>query len=134
MFSDVERVFKEKERAWKVERTYPTRTSDPVTRGIVFRLGKNQASVEIAIWKREQDAAEVFAGDSLAFDNTAGKKKVKSTLPMFGDENHVWTNPHSTAWPMIKFRKRNVNVTVYAPSLVIGKRFARHVLDQLAAS
>ena len=134
LFSDVERVFREKEPAWKVERTYPTATTDPLTLGLVFRSGKQQASVEIAVWKQTTAATDVFAGDCIAFDNTAGKKMAKTTLPQLGDENHVWTNPHSTAWPMIKFRKGNVLVTVFTPSLAIGKRFAKHVLDQMGAS
>jgi hypothetical protein len=134
LFSDVERVFREKEPAWKVERAYPTTTTDPLTLGLVFRSGKQQASVEIAIWKQTTAAADVFAGDCIAFDNSAGKKMAKTTLPQLGDENHVWTNPRSTAWPMIKFRKGNVLVTVFTPSLAIGKRFAKRVLDQMVAS
>ena len=134
LFSDVERVFREKEPAWKVERTYPTATNDPVTLGITFRSGRRQASVEIAIWKQTSAATDVFAGLVTAFDNTAGKKMKKTTLPQLGDENYVWTNPGSTAWPMIKFRKGNVLVTVFTPSLAIGKRFAKHVLDQMGAS
>lgn len=127
LFSNIERVFREREPAWKVERIYPGNT----TEGIVFRSGKNQATVEIAIWKSEHDAQDVFAGESLAFDNAGGKKKVKNILPMLGDENHMWTNRGSTAWPVIMFRKKNVNVTVFAPSVTIGKRFAQYVLEQI---
>jgi hypothetical protein len=130
LFSNIERVFHEKEPSWKVERIYPNNTSED----IVFRSGKNQASVQIAIWKTEKEAEDVFAGESLAFDNTAGKKQVKTLLPKLGDENHIWTNRGSTAWPTIKFRKKNVNVTVFAPSLVVGKRFAQYVLQQIDAS
>jgi hypothetical protein len=134
LFADVERVFRETEGNWKVERRYPTHTSDPITFGIVFRSRVGQASVEIDIWKQTSEAIEAFTGLSLSFDNMAGKKMVKRTLPQMGDENHVWTNPGSTAWPTIKFRKGNVVVTVFAPSLVIGKRFAQHVLAQIDAS
>jgi hypothetical protein len=86
------------------------------------------------VWKREKDAAEVFAAQSLAFDNTGGRRMVKNSLPKLGDENYIWTHRGSTAWPMIKFRKGKVFVTVFAPSVPVAKRFAQHVLGQMPAS
>jgi hypothetical protein len=135
LFSKIERVFQVKEPSWKVERIYPSHTSDPITQDIVFRSRKGQASVDVSIWKREKDARDVFTAESLAFDNLAGKGTVKgSLLPQLGDENHVWTTRGSTAWPTIKFRKGNIIVTVFAPSLMIAKRFARHVFALMADS
>jgi hypothetical protein len=133
LFSNVERVFREKETAWKVERIYPAATPDPSRQSIVFRSGKNQASVDIAIWNREKDARDVFAAESRAFDNTMGRRMSKRSLPQLGDENHIWTHRGSTVWPTIKFRKGNINVTIFAPSVAIAKRFAQHVLGQIAA-
>ena len=134
LFSKIERVFQVKEPSWKVERIYPSNTSDPITQSIVFRSRKGQASVDVSIWKREKDAQDVFAAESLAFNNTAGKRMVKSSLPQLGDENHIWTNRGSAAWPTIKFRKGNINATVFAPSVMIAKRFAQHVFTQMADS
>lgn len=134
LFSKIEQVFQKKEPAWKVERIYPSNTSDPITQSIVFRSRVGQASVDISIWRREKDAQDVFTADSLAFDNIRGKKVVKRSLPKLGDENHIWMNPGSTAWPTIKFRKGNMNVTVFAPSVAIAKRFAQYVFEQVAAS
>lgn len=134
LFSKIEKVFKEKEAAWKVERSHPSDATDPIRQSIVFRSGKNQASVDVSIWKKEKDAQDVFAGESLASDNISGTRKVKRSLPGLGDENHIWTNRGSTVWPMIKFRKGNINVTVFAPSVAIAKRFAQHILEQIAAS
>ena len=134
LFSKIEQVFQKKEPAWKVERIYPSNTSDPITQSIVFRSRIGQASVDISIWRREKDAQDVFTAESLAFDNIRGKRVIKSRLPKLGDENHIWTNPGSTAWPTIKFRKGNINVTVFAPWVAIAKRFAQHVFEQMAAS
>lgn len=131
LFSKIERVFQDKEPAWKVERIYPGNTSDPTTQSIVFRSGKNQAAVDVSIWNRENDAREVFAAHSVAFSDTRGKQAMKSRLPKLGDENYIWTNRGSTAWPIIKFRKGNIIVDVFAPSVVIAKRFAQHVLEQI---
>ena len=134
LFLRIERVFREKEPVWKVERIYPSNTSDPITQSIVFRSGKGQASVDISIWRREQDAQDVFNGESIAFDNTAGKKKVKGTVRKLGDENHIWTNRGSSAWPIVKFRKGSIVVSVFAPTVAMAKKFAQYVLEEIAAS
>jgi hypothetical protein len=59
---------------------------------------------------------------------------MKRSLPKVGDENYMWTNPHSTVWPTIKFRKGRILVTVFAPTVAIAKRFAYHVLKEIDAS
>jgi len=133
LFSKIERVFQEKEPAWKVERYYPEYTSDPRKQSIAFRSGKYQASIDVTIWKREKDARDVFTAESIAFDNTMGKRMVKGSLHGLGDENHIWTNRDSAAWPTIKFRKGNINVEVFAPTVAIAKRFAQHIFEQMAA-
>jgi hypothetical protein len=130
LFSKVDEVFAQKEPAWKVERTYPSYTIDPITEGITFRSGRNQAAIDIVIWRREKDARDVFVGESLALDNTL-HGMVRSTLPELGDENHIWTHRGSTGWPTIKFRKGSIDVTVFAPSVTIAKRFALHILSQM---
>ena len=132
LFSKIERVFRVKEPAWKVERVYPATASDPIRRSIVFRSGKSQASVDVSVWSREKDARDVFTAESLAFDNASGKRMVKGKLPALGDENFIWTNRGSAAWPTIRFRKGNINVMVFAPSVAVAKRFARHVFEQMA--
>ena len=133
LFSKIESVFQQKEPEWKVERPYPGNTAGPLTQSIVFRSGKNQASIAVSIWKREKDAQDVFAAESIAFGNTMGKRMIKGSLPNLGDENHIWTHRGSAAWPTIKFRKGNINVTVFAPSVAIAKRFAQHIFEQVAA-
>jgi hypothetical protein len=59
---------------------------------------------------------------------------VKASVPKLGDESYLWTNPGSTAWPLLTFRKGRVNVTIFAPSVEVAKRFAHHVLEQMPAS
>jgi hypothetical protein len=134
LFSRVERVLRQREPAWQIERIYPSHTSDPITQDIVYRSRMGQASIDISIWRREQDAQDVFGGETIAFDNTAGKKKVKRSVPKIGDENHIWTSPNSSAWPVLKFRKGRILVSVFAPTVTIAKRFAQYVLEQIEAS
>jgi hypothetical protein len=131
LFARVERAFREQEPDWKIEQTRPSESSDPRGGSITFRSGKGQASVDVRVWRREQDAHDVFEAESRAFDNTGGRRMVKGTIPDLGDENRLWTHPNSEAWPMLRFRKGVVGVVVFAPTLTVAKRFARRVLEQI---
>jgi hypothetical protein len=145
LFSNVDRVFREKEPAWKVEELLPSDTSDPVKHRIIFSSRRGRASVDVGIWRRAEDARDVFTATSFAIDNSAafvskslGKgiddKKIKSSLPKLGDENHIWTFKDYPRRVIIQFRRGTVLVRVEAPSEGVAKRFAQHVFEQLAAS
>ena len=127
----IEQEIKEKEPGWKIDRILDGQTSDPLHESIVFRAGKQQAEIEISIWKRLEDAQGAFEGEVAAFDNIRGKKAVKKSLPNLGEENYMWTNPGSDAWPMIYFRKGNIYASVFAPSVAIARRFAQHLFGQI---
>jgi hypothetical protein len=131
LFSKIERVFHDDQPDWKIESIIFGDTSDPMTESIVFRSQSGQAAIEIAIWKREKDARDVFAAESLVFDNTMGKGKTKISLPKIGDENHMWTGAGESSWPTIKFRKAAIDVDVFAPSEAVAKRFVKYILEQL---
>jgi hypothetical protein len=79
-----------------------------------------------------KDAHEMFSGQVIAMDNTRGTKALKRDLTNLGDENYVWTNPHGETWPTIDFRKGNVFVSVFAPTVPVAERFAHFVLDQIS--
>lgn len=131
LFARVERVFRENEPEWKVESRLPAESSDPRGGSITFRSGKVQAAVEVRVWRREQDAREVFEAEARAYNNMGGRRMVKGTVPGFGDESRLWTHKGSGAWPTLRFRKGNVNVQVFAPTLTLARRFARRVLEQI---
>src|SRR6185503_16028565 len=76
LFSRVDQVFQRREPTWKVESVTPVSTWDPITHEVVYRSKLGQAAVSISIWRREQDARDVFGGETIALDNTAGKKKL----------------------------------------------------------
>ncbi len=128
---EIERVFQEKESRWKIERKNVQNESSFFKEDIVFRLGKVQAAVSIGSWQKEKDAHDVFEGEAIAFNNTAGARMIKKRLPNLGDENYIWVNRGSEAWPMIKFRKGRVHVTVFAPNVAIAKRFAQYIAEQI---
>lgn len=144
LFSKVEKALREKEPAWKVEELIPGDTSDPLNRRIILRSGRGRASVDIFIWRREEDARDVFTATSFAIDNSAtfvseslGRKTedktIKSSLPRLGDENHMWTYTNYPRQVIVQFRKGNVIVRVDSPLEGAAKRFARHVFEQIAA-
>jgi hypothetical protein len=130
----VERVFQEKEPLWKVERVNVQNLQDPFSESLVFRSGKLRALVTLNVWKRAQDAHDVFEANSIAYDNIVGGKRMKSRLPNLEDENYIWTNRGSDAWPNLLFRKGHVFVTVGAPSVTTARRFAQHVVEQIPAA
>lgn len=93
---------------------------------------RQQALIEVSIWKREQDARQIFDGDVIVMDRTVSKHASRVRLPHLGDDNYMWTNPHSDAWPTIDFRKGTVLVTVFAPSVVTAKRFAQRIMEEMS--
>ena len=131
LFSRIELTLKEKEAVWRIKQVLGGGTFDPLSESIVLRAGKKDAAIEISIWNRLQDAQGAFAGEVIAFDNTRGKRAIKTSLPNLGDENYMWTNPRSDAWPMIYIRKGNIDYTVFAPSAPLAKRFAQRVIEEI---
>jgi hypothetical protein len=130
LFEEVERAFREKEPRWKIERLDVKGEIDPLVQNIVFRAGRQQALVRIVIWKNVKDARDTFLATLIAKGNMNRRTK-RHRLPGFGDESYIWTHSGSDAWPTIDFRRGGVNVTVFAPSTAIAKRFARHILGQI---
>jgi hypothetical protein len=132
LFTDIERVLREKEPQWKTERVSVKTETDPLGLDIVLRAGKQQAAIAVNLWAREKDAHDVFVAHATVMSNTR-KGSRRSRLPNLGVENYIWTNPGSAAWPTLHFRQSRVHVTVFAPSITVAKRFARHILAQISA-
>lgn len=127
LFLRIEKRFKAQEPEWKVERILGGEDSESIT----FRRGKAQALVEILVRTGVQDAREIFAGQVIALDNIHGKHMVRRELPGFADENCIWLNRGSDAWPDLIFRKGNVYVTVFGPTVEIVKRFGQDVMAEI---
>jgi hypothetical protein len=132
LFSNIEDTFRTKELTWKVEKVVAGKSHNPATGSITLRQGTKQASIDVWIWMTPKDAHEMFSGQVIAMDNTRGTKALKRDLTNLGDENYVWTNPHGETWPTIDFRKGNVFVSVFAPTVPVAERFAHYVLDQIS--
>ena len=133
LFTDIERALREREPQWKTERVYARTETDPLGLDIVLRAGKQQAAIAVNLWTREKDARDVFTAHATVMSDTR-KGSRRSRLPNLGDENYIWTNPGSAAWPTIHFRQSRVHVTVFAPSITVARRFARHILEQINAN
>ena len=127
LLSKVEAAFKQHEPAWKIENINVQAAGHW---SFTFRNGNRQAAVDLMIWNSPQQAHEIFDGQLIAFENQRGHA-VKRTVANLGDENYMWTNRGSEAWPTIMFRKGSVFVDVFAPSVPIARRFAQHVIEQI---
>jgi len=103
LFSKIEQDFREKEASWHIERIYDESTREPFSKSIVFRSRKLQASIQVKMWNRLEDAREEFAL-STADITRARSKSVRKPVANLGEESYMWTNPGSTAWPIINFR------------------------------
>jgi hypothetical protein len=132
VFSRIEGTFRTNEPTWKLEKVLHGPTDNPATESFTFRQGTKQASIDVWIWLTAKDAHEMFSGQVIAMDNTRGSKNMKRDLANLGDENYLWANPHSDAWPTIHFRKGNVFVSVFAPTIPLAERFAHYVLDEIS--
>jgi hypothetical protein len=133
LFDGVERVFREKEPQWKIETLNVKGEIDPLEQNIVFKAGKQQASVRLVVWKEVKNARDTFAAGAIVKSNMSKGMK-RQRLHNFGDEGYMWIHPGSNAWPIIDFRKGASNVTVFAPTVAIARRFARHILGQIDAN
>lgn len=127
LLSRVQEVFKQREPIWKIEQVIDNQLQQSIT----LRNGKRQAAVQVMTSNSPGQAHETFDGLVVAFDNTRGKGVAKSRLENLGDENYLWANRQTGAWSTIRFRQDTVIVSVFAPSVVIAKRFAREILEQL---
>ena len=131
LFGRVERTFREKEPKWKIESAGVSGEPNVPTQNIVFRSGRNQASVQLTVWHKAEVARDAFAGGAIATSNIRGKGGVRRRLPDLGDEAYIWTTRGSGAWPLLKFRVGNALVLVFAPTTATAIRFARHVEGQI---
>jgi hypothetical protein len=131
LFSKIEQTFKTNEPTWKLEKVVPGHSDNPVAESITLRQGTEQASVDVWIWTTPKDAHEMFSGQVIAMDNTRGTKAMKRELTNLADENYMWANSHSETWATIDFRKGNVFVSVFAPTVPIAERFAHYILAQI---
>lgn len=66
LFDVVERVFRQKEPRWKIEKLDVKGEIDPLEQNIVFRAGRQQAAVRLVIWKKVKDASDTFEAGAIA--------------------------------------------------------------------
>jgi len=132
VFSKIERAFRTNEPAWKLEKALHGPTDKPATESLTLRQGTREAVIDVWIWMTPKEAHEMFSGQVIAMDNTRGSRNMKRDLANLGDENYLWANPHSEAWPTIHFRKGPVFVSVFAPTIPLAERFAHYILDQIS--
>lgn len=129
--TSLENTIQQKEPKWKIEDKIERGEDGSYNYSYTFRSGKLQSSVQIDKINNISNPEETFDGQAIAFDRAMGKGKKKIKLQNFGDEGYIWANLNKDGWTMIKFRKGDIFVIVYAPSEKTARQFAQYVVEQM---
>lgn len=127
----VENMLKQKETVWKLERKFERNASAYLDYGFELKSGGQIVNIQIQIFKDASNVEATFAGSIDALTNGMGRFSTRTKLKDFGDEAFMWVNVNKDGWTMIRFRKTNVFVEVFALSEESGKLFARDVSEQI---
>jgi hypothetical protein len=130
---------KQKEAQWKIEKADGV-TSQNGAYDYVFILKSGESKTSIQVTKSpdvsdlEECAMQGMFADGVAlFSKNMGKSVEKVKLENFGDEGFIWTNLNkdNSTMTMIKFRKKDIFVSVYATSEKAARDFAGYVVEQM---
>ena len=125
----VENTIKQKETVWKIgSKIERPRDGDY---SFVLKSGKSSSAIQIGDSQKAYNYKETFTALVSNFDQNMGKNMNKAVLENFGDEGFIWTSVNKGGYSMIKFRKKDIFVDVFAPSEETAKRFAQYVLEQM---
>ncbi len=130
LMEKLERVTKEKESQWKLDRKLPSEKL------IVLRWSSGEARVfmSIAMTDSPGKAKEIYESSVARLNEQLGNKGTKSKVPNLGAENQLWTGYNNDGSAAMQFRQGKVHVLLFAPSEDVAKRFARYVADLLSTS
>ena len=135
LFDQLHQAILEQEPKWQIERKV-----NPNSRhmSIYLKAGKNRIALMVDILGSDKEAAERFENWDREISDTSLQtpieaNRVKNSLPLLGDENHLWASPSHKA-ATILFRKKNAFVMVIGSFENDVKSFALLVSDQLAAT
>jgi hypothetical protein len=130
LMEKLERVTKEKEPQWNLDRKLPGEKL------VVLRWSSNEARVFMSITVTDSPgkAREIYESSVGRLNEQLGTKGTKSTVPNLGEENQMWTGYNNDGSAAMQFRQGKVHVLLFAPSEDVAKRFARYVADLIPSS
>jgi hypothetical protein len=126
----LEKVFKQNEPKWKLQRPY-VQLRPPVMH---LKSSLGDALIYVEIMESAKAAGEAFEGNTIAFGNTMGGRGRRAKLPNFAEENYIFTGFVVGGTTTIFFRQGNIFINVSAPNKSIAKRFALLVLNEIRES
>jgi hypothetical protein len=130
---------KRKEAQWNIEKADGVSSQNGAYDYIfILKSGESKTSIQVTkspdVSDLEENAMQGMFADSVAlFSKNKGKSVEKAKLENFGDEGFIWANlkEDNSTMTMIKFRKKDIFVNVYAVSEETAKKFARYVVEQM---
>ncbi len=128
---------KRKEAQWNIEKADGVSSQNGAYDYIfILKSGESKTSIQVTkspdVPDLEENAMQrMFANSVALFSKNKSVEKVK--LENFGDEGFIWANLNkdNSTMTMIKFRKKDIFVSVYAGSEETAKKFARYVVEQM---
>lgn len=135
LFDQLHQLILEREPKWQIERKV---NSNSKHTSIYLKSAKNRIALMVDILGSDKEAAQMFENwdreiSDPSLQTPIEANRVKSSLPLLGDENRLWASPSHKA-ATILFRKKNAFVMVIGSYENDVKRFARLASDQLAAT
>jgi hypothetical protein len=80
----------------------------------------------------EEKFKKVFNEGVTLIENNLNKIAEKTLLEDFGDEGYIWTNLNEDVLTtLIKFRKRDIFITIYSTSEKTARKFAEYVFEEM---
>ncbi|HEV2915300.1 MAG TPA: hypothetical protein VGX92_18620 [Pyrinomonadaceae bacterium] len=119
-----------KEPRWRVQEVQALGVPELFNETIILKSGPLRADVSIGIRRSAEWAKDEFEQGRIAFTDISRKTSRQSRLPDLGDDNYMLVGKKKRNGSIF-FRKDNVLVTVFAPSVETAKRFARYVADRI---
>ena len=131
LMDKLERVTKEKEPEWTLDRKLPIEKKIFVLR---WSSGEARVFMSITIVDSQRQAQEIYDSSVVKMNEDMGAAGTKTSLPNLGAQNQFWTGYRDDGSARLQLRQGKVNVLLFAPSSDVAKRFAGHVAALLPSA
>src|SRR4029078_7376473 len=127
----IEQQIKRGEKVWKIQKTNERGEQGCYQEDIVLKSGVYTTIIRITVYGIITNPEETFNAEVRLFDQNIGRNVKKVKLENFDGEGFVWPRLNKQGWTVIKLRKNDIFIHVYAPTPTIAKRFTKYVTDNL---
>lgn len=127
---NLENTIKQKEPLWKIQEESQDSGNSSLVYSLILKSDENSLAIKIAKFNDSATAKKQLT-DLISFTKkVSNKQATEIKLKDTGDEGYTWKSK-SDNWAKIMLRKKNFLIDIVASSEISGKRFAKHVLEQI---